>query len=408
MEERGNNRIDEAYFNTICEKLPFLRELRADQESMGNNYFVLLIHFFQKFSKLESDLRLERNPQKRYELLFNIIEMGNLIDTMRLVEQCQDMEKQTSGRQQLAIKNCIHALLTLKRYRNVVADGYHAYSTKTGADIISSFQFFFKELGARRPTQPFYRTSIAFKDSMYDAKDKFKFVNTPEDIYLFIYSEGDKEAKKLKITALLEGIKYFLDKAAALYKQDKKDCASLYFIAGANCARDLEDYYNQLHPRDRRASHIADLLSSLTTLRQDRGQQFAHKVGDQKKVSAAAMKKKLSNEDDPSGYMLGIYKTIDTYLQREYGIEPTMAKEVGSIKITYDSPRPYVRTPVIRRDEYAPRMLFFPEEPQPQIAKKSQAEKKRDRGESDRRKDLPAERDKSTKQHRQDRSPTRK
>jgi hypothetical protein len=367
VQEPKDNAIDEVYFDTICRKLPFLRKLREDQKTTGNNYFALLIHFFKKFSDLEANLDLKKNPQQRYELLFNIIEMGNLISTMRLVEKCEELKSKARDRHERDdIQICTDILLTLKRYRNVVADGYHAYSTQISADIIPFFQHFFKELSISHSTQRFSQTREAFKESMFGTKEEFRQVNTPEEIYRFISSDGDKQTKKLNICTLLDGIKYFLDKAAALYRENKKDCASLYFIAAANCARDLENYFlvktmklkglETLDPNaniehyaiDRRDQHIKHLLISLRKLRQDRGQQFAHKVGDQKSVTVMAMKRRVSDEQEAKVYMSNIYTAIDTYLQREYDIRPTMAKHTGTIKITDDSPRGY-KLPTTRR-----------------------------------------------------------
>ncbi len=360
MEEPDRNAIDEAYFDTICRKLPFLRKLREDQQTMGDNFFALLIRFFKKFTDLDTDLRLEQNPQLRYELLFNIIEIGNLISTMRLVEKCGEQKANATTRyEEDDIEICQGILHTLKRYRNAVADGYHVYSTQVSADLIPTFREFFTALANPQSTQRFSEVRSNFRNSMKNTKKKFKHVNSQDEIFAFISSDGDKENEKLNICTLLEGIKYFLDKAAALYRDDKKDCASLYFIAAANCARDLENYflvktrregiYDVIDPnaniehyaKDERNRHIKNLLVSMRKLRQDRGQQFAHKVGEQKAITAAAMKKRLSHEQDARTYIAKIYGTIDTFLFKEYGIRSAMARHPGSTRVTDDSPRGY-------------------------------------------------------------------
>jgi hypothetical protein len=394
VQDPKDNAIDEAYFHTICEKLPFLRKLRETQETMGDNYFALLIHFFKKFSESEEDLKLTENPQKRYELLFNIIEMGNLIDAMRLIEKCKEMESKTSNTHDKDdIQICSGILLTLKRYRNVVADGYHAYSTQVSADIIPFFQHFFKVLGASHSSQRFSHTRADFKESMFGTKEEFRRVNTQEEIYNFISSNGDKEKAKIKITTLLEGIKYFVDKARALHRDGKKDCASLYFIAAANCARDLENYFIvksvktkglteatpyaniKLHEKDDRDRHIATLLFNLKTLRQDRGQTFAHQFGPHKEVAAVAQKKKLSQDPEAKRYTNNIYEAIDTFLKKEYNIRPTMAGHSGSTKLTDDSPRGYKfpASPPLRiaATRNAQRHLIF-EENRPQPSQQGQ------------------------------------
>jgi len=398
MEERDHNKIDEAYFDTICEKLPVLRKLREQQESMGDNYFALLIHFFKKFSQLHADLQLNKNPQLRYELLFNIIEMGNLISTMRLVEICEEMERNPSNRHERDdIQICLGILRTLKRYRNVVADGYHVYSSKVSADIIPQFQDFFTGLAATHPTQRFSQARNTFKESMFDTKEEFRHVNTPDEIFDFISSGGDKAAEKLNICTLLDGIEYFLDKSATLYHDDKKNCASLYFIAAANCARDLENYYLvktmrerglteldpqkniDLHEEER---HIKNLLVSMKKLRADRGRDFAHKVGDQKAVTAIAMKKRISTEPEARTYLSKIYGTIDTYLQREYGIRQKMANHAGSIRITDDSPRGYkfptARPPRATALPLPSRTLFFDSPQKAKREREGKSEKEKD------------------------------
>lgn len=339
--------FDEMYFEKISRKLPFLKTLRAQQNALGDNYFWLLIYFFKKFSELSPNLNLDTNPQKRYELLFNIVEMGNLIDAMRLLETCEALEKSNPD-----AKKCKDFLLTLKRFRNVVADGYHAYSTQTSAEMIPPIRNFFISLGNDYQNASLTKQLKKFNSAMYKFKTRFEKINGPEEVYNYI-TDGRQE--KEKVETLFGGIKYFLDKASDLFHEGQLDCAILYFIAAGNCARDFENYFCEKTRREKGLTtltpgenialqedrQIKTLLIRLKKLRKDRGELFAHKYGEHKGDADRAMFKQISKEQQAREYIDKAYRAIDDYLHKTYGTAPGTIAHGRHIQLRHDSPRAY-------------------------------------------------------------------
>jgi hypothetical protein len=248
--------IDEAYFLSLSQAIPIFKDVRAQQSALGSNSFDKFINLFQKLREFEYG----SNSDQRYEVLFNIIEMGNFIDAMSL-----------GGSQNELFK-------AVKDYRNVVSDGFHAYSKDTSDAIILAFIRFLKTFNQDTAITAF--------------KDTYQRIARGENVYQLMV-EGGKEQQNQKLVRLLSQMKYFIDKAKYFVDEKKLDAASLSFIGAANCARDLARFYVESEKKrnfydkfslaecielfsSRNVRHIRELLMNCESLINKRTRLFAH------------------------------------------------------------------------------------------------------------------------------------
>ncbi len=111
-------------FGDACAIFPELREIREEEKASSNDRFEFFLSLFQKLRQINPPFTSEQ----RYEYLFNIIEMGNCLDSM------------------VSSKKDHMFFEVIGDYRNIVADGFHAYSPETSDDVIQTFSNFLKTM----------------------------------------------------------------------------------------------------------------------------------------------------------------------------------------------------------------------------------------------------------------------
>jgi hypothetical protein len=320
----ANVGINEDYFEQVCASFPVLKEMRQQQKTVVGSRFESFLLSFQKFRESS----YEPTSEKRYEYLFNIIEMGNFVDTMGNSKE-------------------LHKIFSIiKNYRNVISDGFHAFSPEMSDQIVRSFFNLLR--------------TFDDQDALKNFKESFQRVARGENTFVFL-NEGSPDEQKIKIVRLLSQIKYFFEKVKLFVEMKNLNAASLAYIAGATCARNFTWFFCEKEKRARRLdklelavckgffsaerfAHIKNVLEVAENLIEKR-RIFAHQMLQEEKVDAEGFLTGRFLASYQEVFVGGLYLKLNQYLQREYGAELLLLVE--------GSPRAYEPEKIKKREAVA-------------------------------------------------------
>lgn len=283
-------------------RIPLLKDMKQD-----NPHFKVLIRLLQELSGSAYD------ASKKYQLMFKVIEIGNLFEILR-----QDIKnpKPTD-----TAKTCLNGvalnsfkpdqqLSLFQLARNVSADYFHAmYEDKTR-------EFFEAFISLCR--------GQCTSSKLLEVDDIFQKLSRGSDIKKVL---GDRDEGKVRINKLFCQMGYFLKKADEFIKAGNHEAAAMALIAAGNSGRNFN--FSGLNPK--KSGSVAAILYKART-------SLAHIYSDERKIEVLSEIIIKLTEHKQIDLSIDLIKEEATEMKNPVDIDAYYAKREasGASPRTYD------------------------------------------------------------------------
>lgn len=180
--------------------------------------FNKLVHLMKGMASLDYE------TSKRYELMYQVIKIGNLmeilLDKSILQSATGEIFQTCSGGKKISELKEAQQYSFFKIARNITADAFHQLYEDKAKDFLESF------------------SSLCRGNNVYELFTEFRKYNhlVTKNAKKFFTDSFAGERRKEKIFCQMG---YFLLKAEALFSQDNTDGAIMALIAAGSCGRDF-------------------------------------------------------------------------------------------------------------------------------------------------------------------------
>lgn len=286
LKQISSKTINTEDINKLKNTVPILRQISS--ENQKTPAFAKLVKLMLEMANVKYD------PAKKYELMYKIIEIGNLMELLLLDNVQKEANAETLKKipldKSFSTLEFNQQFSIFKSARNIVADGVHMINEERTTDYLQNYS----RLCRGENVAGFFG----------DQHSWFKLINRSLDKKTLLAS-GDQN----RINKIFNQLVYFLYKSHELMLDKNVQGAIMALIAAADCARDIKRSGLLLEIKN------DSVLAILTNLRQD----LAHIYKDD--YDEEQFRKKVSKEVSE--------KSIQSYVA-------SIAREAKSLKVTID------------------------------------------------------------------------